>query len=174
MRSEINGNLRLAGVVTIPANFLKLLVSLFLGCGAQSMKLLLSLFLCVLLLEAGPVLASQGTKNSGEVNICQLSRNKMDCAAGDAWCKSEEATCRPEMRGRCGKRQGDWYGARQPVVDVSEARGLLQNYFSGCGYTVSGITEKRWGFRAEIIDKDGKVVDRVMIDKRSGRIRSLY
>ena len=25
-----------------------------------------------------------------------------------------------------------------------------------------------------IIDKDGKVVDRVMIDKRSGRIRSLY
>jgi hypothetical protein len=138
------------------------------------MKLLLPLILCMLLLEAVPVLALQATENAGKAKICRLSSNKMDCAAGDAWCKSEEATCRPEMRGRCGKRQGDWYGARQPVADVSEARGLLQNYFSGRGYTVSGITEKRWGFRAEILDKDGKVVDRVMIDKRSGRIRSLY
>jgi len=138
------------------------------------MKLLLPLLLCMLLLEAGPVLASQVTENSGEARICRLNNDKMDCASEAAWCNSEETTCRPEMRGRCGKRQGDWYGARQPVADVSEALALLQNYFSGRGYTVSGITEKRWGFRAEIIDKNGKVVDRVMIDKRSGRIRSLY
>ena len=77
------------------------------------------------------------------------------------------------MRGRCGKRRGDWYGASQPVVSAVEARALLQNYFTGQEYSVSGVTEKKWGFRAEIFDKDGKMIDRVMIDKRSGRIRSL-
>jgi hypothetical protein len=128
----------------------------------------------MLLFEAGPVLASQVTENSGEAKIGRMNGNKKDCGAGSLWCKSEEATCRPEMRGRCGKRQGDWYGARQAVADLSQARALLLNYFSGRGYTVSGITEKRWGFRAEILDKDGNIIDRVMIDKRSGRIRSLY
>lgn len=138
------------------------------------MKLLLSLFLCILLFEPGSVLASPVTENSGEAKLGRMNDNKKDCGVVSIWCKSEEDTYRTEMRGRCGKRQGDWYGARHAVTDLSEARGLLLNYFSGRGYTVSGITEKRWGFRAEILDKDGKVIDRVLIDKRSGRIRSLY
>jgi len=138
------------------------------------MKLLLPLLLCLLLLEAGSAVAAQAGENTGEVKSRRTYSNKMDCDTGPLWCKSEGATCRAEMRGRCGKRRGDWYGARQPVVTAAEARGLLLNYFSGEGYTVSDVSEKRWGFRAEILDKDGKVVDRVMIDKRSGRIRSLY
>lgn len=40
-------------------------------------------------------------------------------------------------------------------------------------YAVSEIMEKKWGFRANILDKNGSVIDRVMIDKRTGRIRSL-
>jgi hypothetical protein len=104
----------------------------------------------------------------------QTNNKKMDCYADPAWCKTDGTTCRSEMRGRCGKRKGDWYGARQPVADASEAFVLIQNYFSGLGYSIAPIVERRWGFRAEILDKDGKVVDRVMIDKRTGRIRSLY
>jgi hypothetical protein len=77
------------------------------------------------------------------------------------------------MRGRCGKRRGDWYGARQPVANAAEAQKLLVNYFSDQGYAVSEMTEQIWGFRALIVDKNGKAVDVVMIDKRSGRIRSL-
>jgi hypothetical protein len=97
----------------------------------------------------------------------------MDYATAPAWCKSREGLCDPEMRGRCGKQRGDWYGASQPVANVEEARELLQSFFTGKEYHVSEITEKKWGFKADILDKNGTVVDRVMIDKRSGRIRSL-
>ena len=78
------------------------------------------------------------------------------------------------MRGRCGKRRGDWYGASQPVTSAAEAERLLGNFFAGQEYSVSAVTEKKWGFTADIRDKDKKVIDQVMIDKRSGRIRSLY
>jgi hypothetical protein len=99
---------------------------------------------------------------------------KKDCDSGPAWCRSGDGSCSPGMRGRCGKRRGDWYGASKPVTSEKEARELLQNYFSGQEYTVAGITEKKWGFKSEILDKNGKVIDKVMIDKRSGRIRSIY
>lgn len=134
---------------------------------------LLSLLMCLLLLEAGSAVVALADENAGAAKNRWTNSNKMEYDGG-LWCKSGGATCKPDMRGRCGKRRGDWYGARQPVADVSEARELLQNYFSGQGYTISGVIEKRWGFRAGIIDKDGNVIDRVMIDKRSGRIRSLY
>jgi len=128
----------------------------------------------MLLFTAGSVDAVQAAEHAGGARGNQVNSNKMDCDAGPAWCRSEGTTCRPEMRGRCGKRRGDWYGARQPVATATEARGLLLDYFAGQGYTVSEVTEKRWGFRADVLDKDGNVIDRVMIDRRSGRIRSLY
>lgn len=137
------------------------------------MKHYLRLLLTLLLLNAYPVAAAQPEIRVGEASNCRNHRGKMDCDTGPTWCKSEEGTCSPEMRGRCGKRRGDWYGAPQPVATAAEARGLFLNYFAGRGYTVSAITEKKWGFQAEIYDKNGKIVDRVMIDKRSGRIRSL-
>jgi hypothetical protein len=133
------------------------------------MKHYIPLLLSLLLLAAQPVAVAQAENGAGEARHGM----KRDCDAGPPWCKSGDGMCRPEMRGRCGKRRGDWYGARQPVVDAAEARALLLSYFSGQEYTVSEVTEKKWGFRATILDKDGKVIDRVMIDRRSGRIRSL-
>lgn len=138
------------------------------------MRCYLSLLLCMLLLAAGSALAAQPLENAVESKEQLKSGIKMDCDANPAWCKNERGSLSPEMRGRCGKRRGDWYGARQPVANVTDARALLVNYFAGKGYTVSEVNEKKWGFRAEILDRDGKLVDRVMIDKRSGRIRSLY
>lgn len=138
------------------------------------MKLLLPLLLGLLLLTAPPVSAAQAENGAGDTGHGRMQRGKMDCESGPAWCKSDDGTCRTEMRGRCGKRRGDWYGASQPVATAGEARRLLQNYFAGQGYTVSEPAEKKWGFKAEIIDKSGKIIDRVMIDKRTGRIRSLY
>jgi hypothetical protein len=137
------------------------------------MRHYLPLLLCVLL-AAGSVAAAQPLEHAGESKDSRKPGMKMDCNADPAWCNNEEGSCCPEMRGRCGKRRGDWYGARQPVANATEARGLLVNYFTGHGYTVSEVNEKKWGFIAEIHDKNGKVVDRVMIDKRFGRIRSLY
>ncbi len=138
------------------------------------MKLLLSLLLYFLLLVTGTAFAAPSGENAGEATTYRMDTNKMDCDAGPTWCNKEAHPSKCGMRGRCGKRRGDWYGARQPVSSATEARTLIENYFAGQGYVISGVTERRWGFWAEILGQDGKIVDRVMIDKRSGRIRSLY
>lgn len=142
--------------------------------GVLKMKQYLSLMLCLLLFTAGNAQADKSGGRMGEADNCQAHGGKMGRGDGPAWCNSGGETCRPEMRGRCGKRRGDWYGARQPVADATEAHRLLQNYFDGQKYSVSEVIEKKWGFKAEILDKSGTVVDRVLIDKRTGRIRSLY
>ncbi len=138
------------------------------------MKHFLPLVLVLFWLAVQLPAAAQAAGSISEPENCRKNGIKRDCGGGPAWCSNADGTCSPEMRGRCGKRRGDWYGASQPVVNATEARELLSNYFIGHGYTVSEITEKKWGFRADILDKDGKAIDRVMIDKRSGRIRSLY
>lgn len=137
------------------------------------MKRIVSLLLCITLFAAGPAVAEKAGHPGDASEPCRTSGGNRDCVSGPGWCKSEQAACNPEMRGRCGKRKGDWYGARQPVATAAEAQTLLKNYFSGQGYSVANVTEKKWGFRADILDRNGVVADRVMIDKRSGRIRSL-
>lgn len=82
--------------------------------------------------------------------------------------------CDKERRGWCGKRKGDWYGARRPVASREDAREQLAKYYSSQQKTVAELAEKPWRFEADLLDNCGKVVDRVMIDKRSGRIRSIY
>lgn len=138
------------------------------------MRYYIPILLISLLLPAQPVTAGQAGRHPVGANNCRTHDRKMNCDGGPDWCKDKEGFCSPEMRGRCGKRRGDWYGASQSVANAAEARSLLLNYFSGLEYTISEVTEKKWGFRAEVIDRNGKVIDRIMIDKRSGRIRSLY
>lgn len=140
----------------------------------QKMKQKLPLLIFLLLLLAAlPAAAAEAEPAAAETVTCRDHGTKYNCAPLPAWSVGEKGTCRPEMRGRCGKRRGDWYGASQPVATAAAARSLLQNYFAGEGYTVSEVSEKRWGFRADVIDSNGKVIDHVMIDKRTGRIRSL-
>lgn len=137
------------------------------------MKRSVSLLLCMMLLAVAVADAAQPGSQAEPPDNCRKQGRNKDCDAAPGWGKGEKETCSPEMRGRCGKRRGDWYGARQPVTSAAEAQTLLQNYYAGQGYTVSAISEKKWGFKADILDRNGAVVDRAMIDKRSGRIRSL-
>jgi hypothetical protein len=67
-----------------------------------------------------------------------------------------------------------WYGAKKPVTTAKEAKKILQEYFSKDDVKIGQITERRWFFRAEILDKKDALVDVVIIDKRTGRIRSIY
>lgn len=137
------------------------------------MKMYYPLLLSVFLLTVQPAFAVRSEGGVAQEKNCATQGKKMDCEGGARWCNNEKSSCSPEMRGRCGKRRGDWYGASQPVPSAEDARKLLVNYFADREYTVSGMTEKKWGFRADILDRNGVVIDRVMIDKRSGRIRSL-
>ena len=66
------------------------------------------------------------------------------------------------------------YGQRKTIRTEAEARKMLLNYFSPQKATIGEIREKGWFFEAEIKDRHNTPIDRVIIDKRTGRIRSIY
>ena len=86
-----------------------------------------------------------------------------------------EGACKPTFGGYCDKRPGGCYGAPHPVNSPEEARSLLVMYYADQqGVVVGRIEERRWGYEAEILDRNNAVIDRVMVHRRSGRIRSLF
>ncbi len=85
------------------------------------------------------------------------------------------------MNGWRGGAYGDYcpmwgpYGARKIVTTAEEAKKILQDYFSSYeGIKISNIKERKWFFEAEIKDKNNNIIDKVIVDKRTGRIRSIY
>lgn len=75
--------------------------------------------------------------------------------------------------GYCNNQSWGWYGARKSVSSVEQARRDFVEYFAGNEVKVGRITEKSGYFEAEIFDNGNKLIDRVIIHKRSGRIRSI-
>ena len=68
-----------------------------------------------------------------------------------------------------------WYGARKVVQTPVEAREILENFFmTNSGIKVGKIRVRRYFFEADIINRNGMRIDMVIIDKRTGRIRSIY
>ena len=75
----------------------------------------------------------------------------------------------------CEGSEWGWYGERKAVRTQAEAKKILSEYFSSDeGVKINIIKERRWFFEAEIRDKKGNLVDVVILDKRAGRIRSIY
>ncbi|MDA8339670.1 MAG: hypothetical protein M0Z70_10280 [Nitrospiraceae bacterium] len=66
------------------------------------------------------------------------------------------------------------YGARKPVRTANEAKRILQEYFAPHDVKIGKIKEKEWFFEADIKDKNNNLIDVVIVDKRTGRIRSIY
>ncbi len=67
-----------------------------------------------------------------------------------------------------------WYGARKAVKTPQEAKKMLKEYFKGEDVVIGAVRERGRFFEADIKDRKGNVVDRVLIDKRTGRLRSTY
>lgn len=83
--------------------------------------------------------------------------------------------CRPAYGGYCCGYRWGWYGAKRLVSTSEEAREILVRFFAPySGLKVGTIREKASFFEAEIIDRNGAMVDLVIVDKRTGRIRSIY
>lgn len=61
-----------------------------------------------------------------------------------------------------------------PVRTEKDAKLHLEKFFEGQEVTIGMITPRGRHFFADILDKDRKIIDRVIIDRRTGRIRSLY
>jgi hypothetical protein len=69
---------------------------------------------------------------------------------------------------------GRGYGERKTVSNNQEARRLLKDYFSSRDVKIGDIRERELFFEADVRDRRGNLVDKVIIDKRTGRIRSMY
>jgi len=66
------------------------------------------------------------------------------------------------------------YGEKRPVATIEEARQVLAEYFAKKDVRIGEIREKELFFEAEIRDKNNNLIDKVIVDKRTGRIRSIY
>ena len=66
------------------------------------------------------------------------------------------------------------YGEKRPVTTVEDARKVLAAYFAKKDVKIGEIREQELFFEAEILDKNDNLVDKVIVDKRTGRIRSTY
>ena len=67
-----------------------------------------------------------------------------------------------------------WYGAKIAVKTAKEAKKILQEYFKNEPVLIGNIKEREWFFEADIKDRNNNLIDKVIIDKRTGRIRSIY
>jgi hypothetical protein len=75
----------------------------------------------------------------------------------------------------CPGPERGWYGAKKKVKSAKEAKDILMKYFSQYkDLNITNITERRFFFEAEIRDKNENLIDIVIVDKRTGRIRSIY
>jgi hypothetical protein len=66
------------------------------------------------------------------------------------------------------------YGERKAVRTERDARKVLLKHFSSGRETIGEIRDRNLFFEVEIKGRDNKTVDRIIIDKRTGRIRSAY
>jgi hypothetical protein len=68
-----------------------------------------------------------------------------------------------------------WYGAKRTVKTPVEANEIiLQFYVPRQGIRIHRVIESPLFYQAEILNSKGVLVDMVIIDKRTGRIRSIY
>lgn len=79
----------------------------------------------------------------------------------------------PPFGDYCPRRHADHYGARQPLRNAEEARERLGQFFNRPPSQIMLRKELRRGYIADITNPDGSLSDRVIIDMRTGRIRSI-
>jgi hypothetical protein len=62
------------------------------------------------------------------------------------------------------------------VRTAAEAKQVIETYLAGNtqGARVGKILEKDLYFEAEILGRNDRLIDRQIVDKRTGRIRSIY
>lgn len=95
-----------------------------------------------------------------------------EVAPAQTWC--------PDWRPRrpygdyCSDSRWGGYGARKEVRSAEEARKIVQTYFAGDDVKVGKVSEKERYYEVEILDNKGNKVDLVIVNKRSGRMRSIF
>jgi hypothetical protein len=80
--------------------------------------------------------------------------------------------CGPVMMG-----SGPGYYRSGEPLTIDQAKSTVERYIAfsrNPNIKVGQVTEKDKYFEAEIITKEGSIVDKLMIDKQTGWMRSVY
>jgi hypothetical protein len=87
-----------------------------------------------------------------------------------------QTECVPTYGNYVPSERWGWYGARREVKTPLEALEILQKIIviHHSGIRVGKIREGIRFYMAEIVNTKGQVVDVIVIDRQSGRIRSAY
>jgi hypothetical protein len=89
--------------------------------------------------------------------------------------RKESVECQPTYGHYWRSSKWGWYGARKQVKTPVEAKQIIEQIFmQNNNIKVIRITERPHYFVAEMINRKGVVVDLILIDRRTGRIRSMF
>ncbi|MBI5073714.1 MAG: hypothetical protein HZB62_00855 [Nitrospirae bacterium] len=66
------------------------------------------------------------------------------------------------------------FGEKKVVTTAEGALKTLKKHFGKKDVVIGDIAEKELYFEAEIKDRKNMVIDKVIVDKRTGRVRSIY
>jgi hypothetical protein len=87
-------------------------------------------------------------------------------------CGTDKCCCSP-FGSYCKGSQWGWYGARKVVRTADEAEKMIKNFFLPEKVSVAKLRERSTYFEAEVIGNNNAVIDVVIVDKNSGRLRSI-
>ena len=82
--------------------------------------------------------------------------------------------CGSPFGGYCTGGGRGWYGSDKAVKTAKKAGELIAGFYLPAKDRAANITDKGGFFEAEVKNARGKTVDIVIVDKRTGRIRSIY
>lgn len=88
-------------------------------------------------------------------------------------CGTDQCCCSP-FGSYCKGSEWGWYGARKIVKTAGEAEKMIKRFFLPEKVSVANLREKTTFFEAEVRGNNNTVIDTVIVDKNSGRIRSIY
>lgn len=66
------------------------------------------------------------------------------------------------------------YGQRTQIRNIEEAISLVQEFYKTMKVTIVPVKENMRFYKIEVLDENKNILDIVVVDKLSGRIRSVY
>lgn len=66
------------------------------------------------------------------------------------------------------------YGQRIQVRNVEEAISLVQEFYRSMNVNIVPVKESMRFYKMEVLDENKNILDIIIVDKLSGRIRSIY
>jgi hypothetical protein len=132
------------------------------GLALMDMRIFGGLALIAILVSANGICADNGEARNSFVSFYGLENRVVF------------ATDEGGERSPYGGTKNGGYGEKKAVTTKEEALKSLKEYFGKRDVRIGEIAEKEFYFEAEIRDRNNALIDKVIVDKRTGRIRSIY